>query len=157
MRFRKYSPRIDARKSIRHENIPRATQAPIIPHLPQNPPPPLKNPRSVEVPTDADQVDISADTLPRKFRKYSCPDRGGWVWFLPCVRKAVPPAPHLASGFDALSRMALRGCSFSGDGCVSCWWSVARCRRGFATLPPPTQMLGAADRCAPASPLSSPR
>jgi hypothetical protein len=110
-----------------------------------------ENPRVVEAPADADRMDISADTLPRKSRKYSRPDRGGWVGVLPCVREAAPPAPHLVSGFAALSRMALRGCSFSGNGCVSCWRSVARCRRGSATLPPLTRLLGAADRCAPAA------
>jgi hypothetical protein len=63
---------------------------------------------AVEMPADADRMDISADTPPRKSRKSSRPDRGGCAGFLPCVREAAPPALHLASGFAAMSRMAPR-------------------------------------------------
>jgi hypothetical protein len=83
------------------------------------------------------------------------------------------PTLHCASATRIAGPAATRGCGFGGDGCASCWWSLVRRRcgsgagsmrcwrgwlvaRGSAALPPPTRLLGDADRFAPAPPLSPP-
>ena len=64
------------------------------------------------------------------------PLTGGGVLSTTGHYRTLPPPPlqspalHCASATRIAGPAATRGCGFGGDGCASCWWSLARRRCG---------------------------
>lgn len=72
------------------------------------------------------------------------PLTGGGVLSTTGHYRTLPPPPlqshalHCASATRIAGPAATRGCGFGGDGCASCWWSLARRRCSSEASPMPS-------------------